>query len=64
MSEFKFDPKPPPEKPIGWKETYRMMSKKEGKPPDDTEREICNIQDMCKEDAVAFLVNELAGRIL
>lgn len=47
-----------------WKETYRMMSKKEGKSPDDTEREICNIQDMRKEDAVAFLVNELAGRIL
>ena len=48
----------------GWKETYRMMSKKEGKSADDTEREICNIQDMGKEDAVTYLVNELAGRIL
>jgi len=51
-------------KPIGWKETYRMMFKKEGKSPDDTEREICNIQDMSKVDAVTHLVNELAGRIL
>ena len=48
----------------GWKETYRMMSKKEGKSSDDAEREICNIQDMSKDDAVAYLVNELAGRIL
>lgn len=47
-----------------WKEAYRMMSKKEGKSADDAEREICNIQDMSKEDAVEFLVNELAGRIL
>ena len=61
---FKFEPKPPPDPPTGWKETYRMMSKKEGKSSDDTEREICNIQDMSKDDAVAYLVNELAGRIL
>jgi hypothetical protein len=47
-----------------WKDAYRMMSKKEGKSSDDAEREICNIQDMSKDDAVAYLVNELAGRIL
>jgi hypothetical protein len=66
MSEFKFEPKPPPEIPQNptWKETYRMMSKKEGKSADDTEREICDIQDMSKDDAVVYLVNELAGRIL
>jgi len=66
MSEFKFEPKPPPEMPENptWKDTIRFIYRKEGKPADDAERDICELMDMSKEDAIITLTNRIAEIVL
>ena len=80
MSEdfkFKFEPKPPIFSPmthwdgekwiirdLTWKDTIRLIYRKEGKPADDAERDICELMDMSKEDAIINLTNRLAEIIL
>lgn len=47
-----------------WRDTLRLIYRKEGKPRDDAERDISNLDDMTKEEAIDHLMEELAMRIL